>query len=259
MENITKLSAAIGHNNPPTDAEIFEQRMQEKHPDLLRRIQALLIQAADAPKEVATDDEAAPLMDIVKAITAASKDADAIRADEKEPYLTMGRVVDGFFKARAIDPLSRAKTNVNSILTAFLSRKQAEERARLAEEARKAREKAEAEAKLAAELEAANMRQASDAVMGQAVATEAAAVRLEVKSEAKPAELSRTQGSIGTTASLRTRWVGEVIDRAALDLESLRQHLPADALQKALNSFVQAGGRELRGARIFEQSDAVVR
>lgn len=250
--------ATIGHNNPPTDAELFAERMQEKHGQLLDRINALLEDARNVPNEVTDDAGANQLADLVKNITKATKDADAVRVDEKEPYLSMGRVVDAFFKTRAADALGSAKTNVNRPLTAYLERKAAEERARLAEEARKAREKAEAEAKIAADLEAAKLKTASDAALEQAAMTEARAAKLELQAEAKPAALSKVSSG-QSTAGLRTRWVGEVLSREDLNLEALRQHLPADALQKALNSFIAAGGRTLNGARIYEQTEAVVR
>ena len=60
-------------------------------------------------------------------------------------------------------------------------------------------------------------------------------------------------------SSLRTRWVGELDNKAELDLEALRPYLGVDLLQKAINAFVAAGGRELKGANIFEKSEAVVR
>ena len=49
------------------------------------------------------------------------------------------------------------------------------------------------------------------------------------------------------------------IDRASLDLEALRVHIPADGLETAVRSFLKAGGRELRGTRIFETTVATVR
>ena len=75
----------------------------------------------------------------------------------------------------------------------------------------------------------------------------------------KPAELSRTRGEVGSVASLKGRWVGDVTDRAALDLEALRHYLPVAALQTALNGFIKAGGRDLRGAVIRLEQTASVR
>jgi hypothetical protein len=53
--------------------------------------------------------------------------------------------------------------------------------------------------------------------------------------------------------------VFDEIDREEIDLEVLRFHIPADGLEKAVRSFIKAGGRELRGTRIYETTAAVVR
>lgn len=53
-------------------------------------------------------------------------------------------------------------------------------------------------------------------------------------------------------------WTFDEYDRDALDLEALRQHLPTDAIEKAIRSFIKAGGRDLRGVRIYERQEARV-
>tara|TARA_R110000868_G_scaffold350642_4_gene611924 strand:+ start:639 stop:1226 length:588 start_codon:yes stop_codon:yes gene_type:complete len=76
---------------------------------------------------------------------------------------------------------------------------------------------------------------------------------------AKAADLSRTRGDHGSVSSLRTFWTFSDVERATIDLEVLRHHIPEEALEKAVRSFVKAGGRELAGARIFEDTKTVVR
>ena len=95
--------------------------------------------------------------------------------------------------------------------------------------------------------------------VNEAARSQQAAERLDKRADANQAELSRTRGELGSVSSLRTDWVHDSVDRSALDLEALRQHIPADALDTAIRSFVRAGGRTLRGARIFEQTPTVVR
>ena len=51
----------------------------------------------------------------------------------------------------------------------------------------------------------------------------------------------------------------EGLDRDALDLSTLRPFLPLDALEKAVRGFIRAGGRELKGVRIFENTATSVR
>lgn len=71
-------------------------------------------------------------------------------------------------------------------------------------------------------------------------------------------ELSRLRGDT-SMASLSEYWIGTVEDRAKLDLEALREHIPFAALEAAVQSFVTAGGRQLRGAVIFQDMKSVVR
>jgi hypothetical protein len=95
--------------------------------------------------------------------------------------------------------------------------------------------------------------------MGEAARAERSADKFERAAEQKQADLSRTRGDLGSVGSLRTDWVHDSFDRGIIDLEALRQHLPADAIDQAIRSFIKAGGRQLRGTSIFEQTTAVVR
>ena len=95
--------------------------------------------------------------------------------------------------------------------------------------------------------------------VGEAERSQNMADRLDKKADAKQADLSRTRGELGSVSSLRTDWVHDGFDREKIDLEALRQHLPADAIDQAIRSFIRAGGRSLRGTSIFEQTSAVVR
>jgi hypothetical protein len=83
--------------------------------------------------------------------------------------------------------------------------------------------------------------------------------RAEQAATVKAAELSQTRGEYGSLSSLRTVWTFDGLDRDGIDLEALRQHFPSDGLEKAVRAFIKAGGRDLRGVRIFEATTAVVR
>ncbi len=207
---------------------------------------------------MADDNEAAKITVFIKQIANAAKGLEAARVDEKQPYLNLGRAVDGFFGSvkEQLDTLSRkAKRPLDAYLKAKADEERREREARAAEERRQAQEQANAAAALA-QLGATAQAESTLQVAAQ---TEARAVTLEAAATVKPAELARVRADEGSASSLRTRWVGEVTDRAALDLEGLRYHIPADALQKALNSYIAAGGRDLRGARIEQKSEVVVR
>ena len=64
---------------------------------------------------------------------------------------------------------------------------------------------------------------------------------------------------MGSVSSLRTFWDFADLDPDMLDLEALRHHFPAEAREKAVRSFIKAGGRELRGVTIYESTTSVVR
>ena len=258
------LTDLIGHNSPPPDlllGEALRDRLAEENGQLIARRDELLAAAARIPA-IDSDDVAGRVSDYIKQLTALTKAAESKRTGAKEPYLEGGRNIDGFFRA-ITDPVARAKTAIERRLTDYLrdkearARREREEQERLARQAAEtARREAEAKAQALADepgLEAAiAAEKAAETASADLVkATQAAAV--------KPAELSRTRGDYGAVSSLRTQWVFDEIDRASLDLEALRFHIPADGLEKAVRSFIKAGGRELSGTRIFETTAAAVR
>ena len=103
------------------------------------------------------------------------------------------------------------------------------------------------------------MTQASDATLKEAVKMDEQAAKSDKLADARPAELARTRGDYGSLATLRTTWVGEIVDKSAVDLEALRPFISEDVLQKLINAAVRAGFRELRGVKIYEKSEAQVR
>lgn len=254
----------IGSNNPPPDllvGELLREKLLEDHADLLARRDELL-DAANRIPEISDEDVARKVGDYIKQLTSAAKAADAARVGAKEPYLEGSRGVDGFFK-NISEPLADVKKRTEAKLTAYLREKEAIERRRRQEEERLAREAAEA-ARLDAERSAAALRDEKsldDAINADAALDHAQAdlVKAEISATAKASELSQTRGEYGSMSSLRTSWVFEGVDREVLDLEKLRAHLPLDSLEKAIRSFIRAGGRELQGTRIFETTNAVVR
>lgn len=254
----------IGDNRPPPDlltgAALIEW-LTDRFIELQRRRDELLAAEARIPA-INDEDAARKVSDFIKLLGAAVKAANAARVEAKEPFLEGGRNVDGFFKSIS-DPIDDLKKRVERRLTDYLRAKEAEERERRQREEREARERAE-QARREAEAAAQAMRDAASldtAVQAERAADAAAAdaVKAEVAATAKPAELSRVRGEYGAVSSLRTEWVFEGVDRATIDLEALRPYLPVDGIEKALRSYIRAGGRELRGVRIFETTTAVVR
>lgn len=251
----------VGSNNPPADANPLRERLQEESGALLKRRDELLAGASRIPDKIEDDEIAGKVADFIKLVSACTKNAEGLRVARKEPFLESGRVVDGFFKA-VTEPLEKAKGQISARLTVWQRQKAAEEK-RLRDEAeaiaRIAATKA-AEAAREAERAAQNDAQLATAIEAAAAAKQAAAdaVVAERAAAAKPADMSRTRGDVGAVASLVQFWDFTDLNRDAIDLEALRQHLPADALEKAVRSFVKAGGRTLAGVRIFENTKSRV-
>jgi len=94
--------------------------------------------------------------------------------------------------------------------------------------------------------------------LDDAIRADKKADQMERKTFAKSSELSRTRGS-ASMASVKETWVGSITRREDLDIEALRDHIPFAALEQAVQSFVNAGGRQLRGAIITQETKSVVR
>lgn len=251
----------IGHNNPPNDAEILRETLEANNSDLIKRAEDLIAAADRAPDSIEDDETKAKITDFLGSIAKCEKAFEGRRVSEKEPYLTLGRVVDGFFKTK-VEALNAARKKVKPALDARLLWEREQERKRLEAEAAERKRLADEQAAAAAAAEAAKMNVTAQEQLDKAVQTEAQANRLEQKAAGKIGITSR--GTEGASASLRSVWKGEMVDRNALDLEALRQHLSEDAIQQAINSYVRTlakpvEGQPLRGVRIWEHTESVVR
>lgn len=249
---------AAGHNLPPLDADPLRDRLAEENAALLARRDELLAAIERSPEIVEDDETAGKMGDFSqKQIAGWLKDWEGRRVAEKEPFLSAGRTVDGFFHKEA-DPLAKGKQKIDARRKKYLDAKaEAERRARIEAE-RIAREAAEKAAREAAEAErkARDERDLAAALAAEEAAKKAAAEaeKARAAAAAKPAELSRVRGEYGSVSSLKQFWAYRNLDRGALDLNALREHLPADALDKAIKSFIRAGGRKLAGCEIFEDT-----
>ncbi len=243
-------------NMPPADANPLLDRLAIDYADDMERSTALLDGAGRVPDDIEDAETADKLTDFVGSFTKHDKLLDSHRESEKRPYLENGRTVDGFF-GTARDKLAKAKKTLIAKLTAWDKKVEAEERARRMEAERIEREEAERlrvlAAKQAEEAETEPELEKAVVTADVAAAQAADATAARKAAEAKPADLTRSRSTYGGTRSLTTRWVGTIVDRDALDLTPLRAHINSDALQKALNAYVRAGGRDLAGAKIEQQ------
>jgi hypothetical protein len=247
-----------GINHPVCpEPETVRDLLEEENRDLVRRRDQLLDAVARVPETIDTDEVCGRASDFVKQIGAAAKTAEARRTEAKGPYVAAEKAVDGFFRAQLGEPLAQAKLAIQRRVDGYLRAKAAQEHRRREEEARRAA--AAAKAREAAILAAEIPEEAADAALDAAILAQEAAEEAAREVAAKPADLSRTRGDYGAVASLRTSWAFEVEDLHAIPLDALRPYFTPDAVEKALRAYVRAGGRQLAGVRIFQQSSAVVR
>lgn len=265
-----------------SEAEKLRADLEERHGKLIARKAELLAAGARVPDVIEDEETASRAADFARQIAEAIKHAEGSRVDAKEPFLAASRAVDGFFKAIS-DPLATLKNAVARKLTSYQT-KVAEERRRAAEaEARRKREEeeraraaaAEAERqRLEAEAAAARARKPETEERAQEKAAvaeqqreESAVAAVVAGTEARQAEaiaaqsstdLSRTRGQYGAVASLRKRWVHEVVNiddvpRAYLKLDdaALREHI-----RVTKKGEVPA---PIPGIRFVEEAQSVVR
>lgn len=260
-------------NFPPPDADPLRERLAADYAAQIDRAKAL-IAAADLVPEITDDEMAGAVGDQAVQIAAHMKLMNTTHGGEKEPYLRNGRTVDNFFfpwsgdktgkLALAISKL-RAKATVYASAKAARLRREAEEQARLQREeaARLAAEAAarEAAAKAAsAPIVAAAEAKVSATLMDQAVAVEAEAARSEQAiATSKPAVFGRTRGDLGSLTTINATWTFADLDKDAVKLEPLRQHLSLGALEQAVRAYIKAGGRKLDGVRIYQNESASFR
>lgn len=246
----------LHHNLPPEVVDVLHTR----HALLIDRAQELLAASERVPA-IDDDDTAGKVGDFIKQLGALIKAAESQRETEKEPYLSGGRAVDGFF-ARITSPVTKAKRIIEDRLAHYLRAKAEQERRRREEAARVAWLEAEEKRRQAelAEQALRDERTLQEAIerTRQAAEADAAADKARAAAEAKPAELGRTRGEYGAVATLKTLWTFRDMDRHQLDLEALRPHLARDALERAIRSYIKAGGRELRGVDIYETTSPLV-
>jgi len=230
---IEEDAPGVGHNSGS---------LAERHRDLSERLSELQGALAKVPATIADDVTQAKVGDLAKLMTKLASTAKASHKTEKEPHLEAGRQVDAFFLAGIIKPLDEAKSDLERRSTAYLRRKEAAERARREAEERAAREAAEAAAAAAS----------TEADLSDAITKEAEAVQAAEAAAAPVAELVRTRGALGSVTTARKEWFGEIEDFDEIPLDGLRAFIARAEIERAVKAFVKAGGRSLRGVRIYE-------
>lgn len=249
--NAPQRLASAGHNNPPSDLEIVTYRLAEREEE----INAALTSIKSKPLPEVIEDElaAGEVTERIKNLGHVKRGVADAHKEVKAPYLECGRAVDAW-KNRIESLIDAERKLAEKPLNAYLSRKAEEERQRQLEIARQQREQAERLAAEAAAHQQAQINDVASELLDAAVKSESTAERIEQNViHARPADLVKARSTTGAISSQKVAWVGRIISLRGIDLEVLRPYFTEEAVQKALNAFIKAGGRECGGAEIKEE------
>ena len=245
----------IGHNNPPSDAEILAEKLSNDNAELLQKAKDI-VESGNRIPETLDEVSAEKVAILKKTIQTVNKKLEDARTTAKEPFLAQGKVVDTFFKAY-MGSLNQVALKAQKPLDAFVKEKHRLEQLRQTE--LEAQRQKEAESLMSVAVEVSKV----DVGAGEVAFEDALAAELDSKKHEKASQakvgLVAVRSDIGVTAALRTTIHSEITNIADLDLETLRFLIPVAALQTALNGYVRGGGRELKGARIWEEQTTVVK
>ena len=196
--------------------------------------------------KITNDDEAGRATALAGILADIATGAEKKRIELKEPFLRSGKRVDAAFGAFT-EIAKKAKAGVVAMIDAY--RREQERKAQIEREKleREAREKAEA---AAAAAEAGNLVQAAKL---EQQADHAAARAQDA------AEPTTIRSSYGQTASARTEWKFDVVDRKKLPPSVTTHPKVKEAQDAVIAQLVRGGTREIPGVRIFSESKTVIR
>lgn len=259
-QNTTEI-ATTGHNNPPPDVTLnpveIRDRLEKQYDALFKKAKDLIGAKARILPKCETEEYATKLTNFVKQSNDTIKLLNKNRLDENKPYKAAGATVDDVFNALGRE-VEAIKEKARLLLDNFMAEKIKEEQRKRREAEEALRLEAEAQAKAASKLQDAGQERDAAKTMHAANKLADHAEHQATLSTKKTAEVAQVRGA-SANASVRTRWVGEIVAREELDLEKLRPFLSMDALQRAVQMFVDQGNRELKGANIYEKNTTVVR
>ncbi len=243
---------AIGGNNPPSESEILQQRL-ESYRGEEKLINDLIARAV--PTEIKNDKEAGEIADTIKSLKSARAAIENIFKKEKEPFLVACKVADGWKNAKWTK-IDNHVALAGKPIIAWNNKKAEEERARQLELARKAQEEAERLAKEAEIHAEAGIGDTAEELFEFAIEAELKSTMYTNSADGKIA--TKSAGTY-STASNRKVWVGVVEDPLTLDIVALKAYFTAAEIDKAVRAAISDGVREIRGVKIFEEDKITIR
>lgn len=251
MQTIRVAEQIFGHNKAPL-AEVLAKDFA----DLAAEVDAAIAKITGRPAKVVDDTDFAAVGDLAVAARNLGKRIEETRKDETDPLFRAQKDIKAHFDAFA-DRLARAIKPHQDAADTYTRAKAAEERRLREEEARKLREREAAERAKAEQASGATAARAE----GRAEALAAKADAAEEAANQSAADLVRTRGAGGTTASASTKWDFAIEDYDAIDLNKLRPFLNRDHVEQGIRSMVrvQKGNTNLPGVRVFQDTRAAFR
>lgn len=244
-------NATIGHNNPPTDADILKDYLKSNNSELLEEAENIGLEMEFLPNPVKTDEAAIKVTEFIKRVNDCNKKMESAREENKAPYFQAGKTVDAFFKEYKTK-LDSVAADLKKPLLVFQQEK-ATEAARLAkiEEDRLKKEAAE-------KLVEATVQEA----LGSSIASDLLDDAIKAEKQAEKAGNVVGLGAVkSATASsgIRKRMVGELESLDKLDIVKLKKFFTEADIKKAINAMVASGIHECAGVKIYEKQEVVVR
>lgn len=241
--------AVIGGNEPPSPIEALQDDLRGRYGKLSNRQVELLAMEQRLPIKIENDAFADKIAEAIKQCKVFTVHAETNRKTEKEPFLSLERAVDGFFK-RLSDPVEQLRQKLLRLHTAYATTKADAERRRLEAEAEKARKQAERDA--------ANVK--GEKTLERAVQSEEAAQAASAAAQVKPADLARARTTSGVLSTIRKTWEFEVVSADAVP----REYLTVDmaAIRNAVRAATDKHGDcnlDIPGVKIFPREASVVR
>lgn len=240
----------IGHNNPPTFAELLAQQTKP----LVAEIDHLVRLADDCPAKVKGPADVETMGKVVLASRALRKVVEERRVVDKNPHLIAGETVDDHYRPLKMR-LEETEKRLMLRVTTYQTAERQKETLRQQEEARKAAAAAEAAREKARLAEEAG-KHAAAARANQAAANAEAKAQLAIE----PVEPTRTTFAGGMATTVK-KYDFQITDSNAIPLDDLRPYFSLSAIEVAVRAYVRAhkDSRPLAGVRIFEDMRAQFR
>lgn len=253
--------AGLGHNNPPEPT--LAERLAVNHKSTIDKVEALAKKANEVKSLAAkanTPDESGVVAglddDLVEKMAEIGHEAgklntavDKERTDTTKPLRDEVKEIDSFFKV-LLARTETMKTVFTKTVGAYAEAKKDEARRQAAERARVAEEQAAAKLKEAQE--------ASHSVMSDVLLNEAARAEEEAQMAANAAVKAGAGPSRagGVTVIQSTKFSFEILDSDKIPLDLLRPYIKLADFEKFLRQYVSAhkDTKPLAGVRIFPES-----